>query len=354
MAASCGGGRVYPPNVDNLPLQSMSARQIWGAVLMGKGLKATSDSRAGTARPQVVVTICTHRKTAKPPFSSTPVSLPNGSQTAVLSAWLRTSKTLPAVMPARNLYAGRGFGLAIRAAGLVSAKVYILSAGLGLVSAEQFVPVYALTVSGAHSESVGPRVVGAFDAAAWFSGVLAGPLSSQWNDIFADDVGRVLIALTKPYAEMVGQSLCALQPRSLSRLRIFGSALGSALPPALLPAIAPYDSRLDAVVPGTRADFSQRALFHFMQTVGTKHGPQDREADYAAVESALDGVDAPDRPNRPRRTDDEILKMIRTRLRSQSGIARILRALRDEDGVACEQARFSRLYRAAVEKASAS
>ena len=42
--------------------------------------------------------------------------------------------------------------------------------------------------------------------------------------------------------------------------------------------------------------------------------------------------------------------LILARLRSQSGIARVLRALRDEEGVACEQARFSRLYRAAVDR----
>ena len=124
----------------------------------------------------------------------------------------------------------------------------------------------------------------------------------------------------------------------------------SALPAAVRPTLVPYDARLDAILPGTRADFSQRALLHFVRSVALKGNAQGRDADHAAVEVALRDVVAPDRLHRPRRTDAEILQLILARLRSQSGIARILRALRDDEGVACEQARFSRLYRTALQR----
>lgn len=254
---------------------------------------------------------------------------------------------LPADTAAGVLYAGRGFGLAVQAAKIAKAKLYVLSAGLGLVAADRKVPSYGLTVSAGHSDSIVAKVVGEFDAAAWFAGLLSSPLSDQWIDAIGRHRGRVLIALTRPYAQMVGESLSALGPQTLVRLRIFGVSLASVLPAALHPAIAPYDARLDAVLPGTRADFSQRALRHFSQLVADQN-EQDRDTDYAAVVAALGMATAPTRPRRPRRTDAEISALIRTRLRSQSGIARILRALRDEEGVACEQARFSRLYRAAI------
>lgn len=256
----------------------------------------------------------------------------------------------PPKATAGALYAGRGFGLAAQAANLAEAKFYIVSAGLGLVSSDRRVPLYGLTVSGREAESVVARVAGQFDVAAWFSRLLAGPYSDQWTDAAGQGSGRVLIALTRPYAQMVGDSLSALGPQALARLRIFGASLAPALPTLLRPMLVPYDPRLDAILPGTRADFSQRALLHFVRSVALKGNAQDRDADHAAVEIALRGVTAPDRMRRPRRTDTEILQLILARLRSQSGIARILRALRDDEGVACEQARFSRLYRAALQR----
>jgi hypothetical protein len=300
-----------------------------------------------------VITICAHRKRTQPPSEATPVSLPIGPQDVVQTAWMERVRALPPNAPASALYAGRGLGLATQAAKLADAKFYILSAGLGLVASDRQVPLYGLTVSGRHTESVATRVAGEFDVAAWFSGLLSGPHSGQWADAMAQGPGRVLIALTRPYAEMVGESLSSLEPQSLARLRIFGRSLAPVLPAALHPMIAPYDTRLDAVLPGTRADFSQRALLHFIRSVAVKGDAEDREADYAAVEAVLRGVTAPDRLRRPRRSDIEILQLIMRRLQSQSGIGRILRALRDEEGVACEQARFSRLYRTALQQLSA-
>lgn len=307
-------------------------------------------SSGDTARRPVaaVITICTHRKSMRPPVTATAVSLPSDSQAAVQSAWIGKIQTLQKEVRAGALYAGRGFGLAVEAARIAEAKLYILSAGLGLVAAGQRVPVYGLTVSGGHAESVPDKITGEFDGAAWFAGLLSGPHSKRWADAAGRGSGRVLVALTRPYAEMVGKSLIELDSSILARLRIFGVSLAPALPAILRPALAPYDERLDAVLPGTRADFSQRALLHFVRTVVERHGEPDRSADFEAVEAALDGVVPPDRLHRPRRTDEEILQLILARLRSQSGIARVLRALRDEEGVACEQSRFSRLYRAAI------
>jgi hypothetical protein len=301
----------------------------------------------------VVVTICTLRKKARPPLAATPVSLPIGPQQAVQTAWIETLRMLPLSAPAGALYAGRGFGLATQAASIAEAQLYILSAGLGLVAAGRQVPLYGLTVSAGHAESVAARVIGDFNAPAWFFSLLSGPHSDQWSDVFRQGTGRVLVALTRPYAEMVGKSLSELEPQALARLRIFGASLASTLPTTLRPALVPYDERLDAILPGTRADFSQRALLHFTRLVALKRGPYDRDDDYAAVEAAMSAATPPERARRPRRNDAEIVQLILARLHRQSGIARILRALRDEEGVACEQSRFSRLYRAAMEQREA-
>jgi hypothetical protein len=322
---------------------------IRGAVLMATKGQLSSSERAAPRLAATVITICTHRKKVRPSAAATAVSLPFASQDAVQSAWLEKIRALPPEMPASALYGGRGFGLAVEAAKNAKAKLYILSAGLGLVAAAQRLPGYGLTVSGRSAESVVAKISGEFDAAAWFSGLLTGHYSKQWADLEGGSE-RILLALTRPYAEMVGRSLVELDRPILARLRIFGASLSVVLPAALRPALAPYDARLDTILPGTRADFSQRALIHFVKSVAAKREAQDRDGDFAAVEAALDSVAAPVRIRRPRRTDEEILQLISAQLRSQYGIARILRALRDEEGIACEQSRFSRLYRAAVDR----
>jgi hypothetical protein len=285
----------------------------------------------------------------RPTADATPATLSTGQQKHVETAWLHKVRRLSADVPAKEFYAGRGFGLAAEAARMADAKLYVLSAGLGLVPARRHIPVYGLTVAEGHEDSVSEKVSGEFDAAGWFSRMLSSPHSDQWADAARTGSGRILIALSRPYAAMVGDSLSALPARTRARLRIFGASLEPALPASLHPALAPYDERLNSIFPGTRSDFSQRAMFHFVRSIAFKSGP-DREADFAAVTAALGRLSFPNRPRRPRRTDDEILRLISRRLRSESGAARMLAALRNDEGIACEQSRFGRLYRIAVAK----
>lgn len=292
----------------------------------------------------VVVTPCTSRKKIRPGAEVTASAVPVADQGIVASAWLERLRLGAAETRVRDLYAGRGFGLAGQAAGVASAKLCVVSAGLGLVEASQRVPSYGLTVTRGRPESLPERVSGEFDAARWFSAVLDGPYSRQWTAVVGRS-GRILLALSRPYAAMVGASLLELDAGVLARLRIFGAALSDVLPEELSSAVVPYDCRLDSILPGTRVDFSQRALLHFVKFVLPNCGPPDRVADFAAVDAALQPVAAPERTRRPRQPDRKILDFIEARSGEQMGIARMLRALRDEHGVACEQARFARLYR---------
>lgn len=247
---------------------------------------------------------------------------------------------------AADLYAGRAFGLAKEVARITNCAFYVASAGLGLVPGQTLVPAYGLTIAKGGPESVLEKVDGPFNPADWFAGVLSGPYSTDWRFIFGAGPGRVLVALTKPYAEMVGESLAALTQDELERLRIFGAGLSPVLPPILQAAIVPYDDRLDALFPGTRSDFAQRAMLHFARLVGDL--PVDRRSDADAVSACLGQVDAPVRPTRAQRTDAELLVLISGRLTPQASASRLLRQLRDEDAIACEQGRFARLFRTAV------
>lgn len=261
---------------------------------------------------------------------------------------------LPIACPAGSLYAGRGFQLARQAAEARNAALYIVSAGLGLVAADCEIPAYGLTVGGRGPESVSGRTRGRFDPAAWWRAVATGPFSTPLADVFARGApGPVLIALTQPYALMLAPELERLPRDALHRLRVVGTKLETLLPVRLADCVLPYDERLDSVLPGTRADFPQRALMHFV-TCGLSALPRAEAADHRDwVLATLADRHAPQRPQRPRLSDEAILSLIERHLTTTRGVGRLLRVLRDKEGIACEQARFTRLYWAAIERRTA-
>lgn len=262
------------------------------------------------------------------------------------SAWRERLGILEAVRPARDLYSGRGFGLALKAAEVSNAPLYVASAGLGLVASDAAVPAYGVTVSGSGPESLRPLVEGTFDPGAWWRSICDGPYATSLTAMIeARPSGVLAVALTKAYASMLGETLAHVGA-SVSRLRIVGTSLGSALPRALEPYLMPYDDRLDTLFPGTRADFAQRALFHFITEVMPAAPRGDVAAHGSLVRKALAPIDRPVRPRRPGRSDEEIVSIIAHRRATGASVR--LHDLRHEEGVACEQSRFVRLREIAI------
>ncbi len=250
-------------------------------------------------------------------------------------------------MPAGDLYTGRGAHLGRRAAASAGSPLYFASAGLGLIESRTLVPAYALTVADRGVDAIASRVEGRFDPGAWWSAVSRAPGSSSFADVTRSSDGLCLVALSQPYAMLLSADLEALPEDDKRRLRLFGWRLGDRLPPSLQVAVMPYDARLDAAVPGTQNDFPQRALAHFLSSGAIRAGA-GRGAHREAVRAGMAELVAPRRRVRPKATDGEILAWIVRRLPVMRGVQRLLRGIRDE-GIACEQARFSRLYRQAME-----
>ena len=291
------------------------------------------------------VTICAKQKRHRVSPSATPVEFAAGPQAALTNRWQATLASLPPVTPGHRLYAGRAFGLVRDLTGAGSGRLLIISAGLGLVDGASELPIYGLTVSRGVAESISDRVTGGFDPPAWFARMLDGRFSLGWDEAFKPNGGRVLVALTRPYAEMVGPSLAGLPEGLRARLRIFGAGLSPVLPSTLAAYVLPYDERLDAIAPGTKSDFAQRALVHFANHVAV--GIADVAADILSVTHALLTLAPPTRPIRAPATDSDLLTLIRARLSPRASASRLLRQLRDEDQIACEQGRFTKLFRQA-------
>jgi hypothetical protein len=299
-----------------------------------------------------VVAPCSGRKSVSPAHIARAISLPVAPQEDLESAWAARLADLDAAVPASRLYAGRGFRLAGDAAALLSAPLFIVSAGLGLVDAKRRVPSYGVTIGGRGSDTIGERAEDQFDADAWWQAVNRGRFASPISVLFRGAM-PVLAALTQPYALMLSRSLGKLPANAIGRLRICGLGLAELLPENVRSSVMPYDERLQSIFPGTRADFAQRALYHFAKHVLPVHPQGDAHEHRDAVFAALSAGRTPTRHQRPRLSDEALIDVIAVRLaRGPRGIQRTLRALRDEEGIACEQARFTRLYHSAAERVS--
>lgn len=303
-----------------------------------------------TATVAAIIVPCTSRKFHRPTADGSAVSLTCGSQESVQTAWLERLTHLPAAHTPRALYGGRGFQLSCRAAEVAGAPLFIVSAGLGLVADETRIPAYGLTISNNGDESIARRInSGGFSPINWWRAVTQGPCSQALSEIFkTPDERPIIFALTHPYAEMISDDLATLSDAQVARLRIIGLSIKSALPLRLRANLLPYDERLQQIIPGTRSDFAQRALYHFVSS-GLKELPQGSINSHQAwVSAALATHRLPDRIKRAQMTDAEIIALIGEHLSEGFGVGKMLRKFRDEKGIACEQARFSRLYRLAV------
>lgn len=224
--------------------------------------------------------------------------------------------------------------------------MFIVSAGLGLVTGRTRIPGYDLTLSTRDSQSITRRVRDRFNRDLWWESVAKGPFATPWAEVFARD-GLVLMAVSQSYAQLIAGDLEALPSTQQRRLRLFGLGIEKTLPAALLSQIMPYDDRLDATSPGTKTNFAARAMDHFFRAGPPMEGAA---GDRAFVDRLLAEHQAPIVLHRPRLDDEQLIKRIDQHLRTTSGIQRILRRLRDEDRIACEQKRFTRLYHQAVER----
>lgn len=261
--------------------------------------------------------------------------------------------TTPKV-PISHLYVGRSMTIANWVAAELCAPLYVVSAGLGLVGIDDEAPAYDLSIAGTEG-----RLQSALDRfnkrpAAWWSLLSK---NGGLRELAARNPGSVmLIALPAAYMEMVSDDLASCSSRELARIRIFTSLPGrDALPRKLARNVVPYDDRLESVrgYAGTRADYPQRAMRHFVEKLGAHRLSVDQAR--KVVSRSLGQFVKPQRVERRRAEDDVIKQLIRRQWHATGGRSgALLRYLRDEALVSCEQSRFAQLCREIRHEASRS
>ena len=288
-----------------------------------------------------IVTTCTQRKSQATHVDI--VQLGDAGTLKILAAqWNHIIKNAPPTCTPASLYQGRSVSDTTMVAAHLSSPWYVISAGLGLVREDCPVPSYECTVSARSELSQRLDLLGATPADWWTALTASNP--QPLSELV--DQGQTLLALPSSYLRMVLPDLSQVSTAKAKHLRIFTSTAGAKVVPARLAScVMPYDDRLESVpgYAGTRADFAQRALRHFVLKLDAAVLP--REEARAKVAAALSRRARPSRPSGARLTDDEIRRTLMTQWSRHEGRStRLLRYLRDEARISCEQKRFSRIW----------
>jgi len=302
----------------------------------------------------VTITSCTNRKSRTGNDWHFSTDKGDGSLLVYAIEWASHAKgvikSAADVVRVSQLYQGRSFTESVRVAGALSARLLVVSAGLGLIDIDDLAFPYNLSVSDRDNELF--RLISR-----------TGSTNSQWWAALGDaGLGRgsiasivdtkatgakVLIALPSTYLSMVSHDVISLSDESVVKVRILTHPGSMAmLPQRLQELVMPYDERLQSIrqFAGTRSDFAQRALSHFVLGLGAHDLPL--ESAKQAVTRAMERLSHVKLPTRRRASDDVILNHIADHWDRTNGHGnRLLRVLRDDLLVSCEQGRFQGLWR---------
>jgi hypothetical protein len=293
----------------------------------------------------LLVTACTLRKRVAPATGLRARDLRAGLINDVAGEWLRRVAATTPVLPACRLYCGRSFQEAVQAARAIGTPPAIVSAGLGVVDGEDLLPAYSLTVTPGSIDDVTARSEPRASVGVWWANLIEGRRSLV--DRLRSETGLIVLALPKTYLTMVAEDLAALPNTIKPRLRIISGSDVSRLSEEIAAVQMPYDDRFDGLEspnPGTRADFASRTARHFVEVVLAARPFGSAAEHWADVERAFAGSRRSPRRVRARASDEEIATLLRLHWNAARGqTARLLRVLRDELGIACEQGRLARL-----------
>lgn len=311
-------------------------------------MKLDNEKDAKTA-VALILTSCTNRKRVPPPRALTAHVLKAGTLEGVVTDWTGRMRRVAPTTKASDLYCGRAFRQAEAAALRLDAVFMVVSAGLGFVSASAMVPSYSLTVAPGSADNILDRIDGSPAASNWWQALnRASSFGSPLAKIANGSRGPILVALSGSYLSMIAEDLLSLPEKARSRLRIFTLFPRSELSSGLSDYVMPYDARFDgpgSPMPGTRGDFAQRTLAHFVETVFEASPRGSLHEHAAAVKKKLSRLRPPKPIFRTKASDDEILTLISRHWGKVGGqSSRMLRHLRDNLQIACEQSRFRKLF----------
>jgi hypothetical protein len=298
-----------------------------------------------------VVVTCANRKSLPIPSHLQLGEVRGTSAIERARAWiarLADAGSAPRV-PAFDLYAGEHWSVARRFSAHAQPgediRLWACSAGYGLIPAEALIMPYHATLTPGQADSVPGN------SAAWWTWLSewSGPAPESPRSIRAlvasDPAALFMFVLSKNYLRACGDDIAAAAGHIADPDRLLIVSAGARLDGELAAFAVPADARLQAKFSGTRRALNAR-IGSYLLSAGIR-GRGEASADLTRLLAAQPPIP---RYDRKKQTDREILDLIARRLSQTPAPSanRLLREFRDA-GLACEQHRFTRLYRAAAE-----
>jgi hypothetical protein len=302
-----------------------------------------------------VLVTCTKRKSRPVPVQLRLGSVPDGPMEARHAIWVeRLRSSHDELLPAHALYSGDSWTVVKSFASYALLQLWISSAGYGLLSASSSIHAYSATFDTSDPDSVALREGSRNASRAWWR------LLSEWDG--PGDAPRSLAELTaacprspllviasRAYLNAFYEDL-ALATRSLSDPDLLSIiSAGTKSLGALTRHLLPCHSRLQHLVGGSRQSLNPRLA---RLALSSLRGRKPTCTTFREFFSKLQ-VKQPDvlRTRRPGLTDGQVRRHIRKALELDRDArpTPLLRDLRD-GGLACEQSRFTSLFRAVREE----
>lgn len=301
-----------------------------------------------------VIVTCANRKSRPIPARLQLGQVPGRTPVQRARTWisrLAQTEDVPQVT-ALELYAGehwsvaRGFPALHRPGEVI--RLWASSAGYGLIPADAPVKPYHATLTPGQTDSV-PGT-----AAHWWSflGEWPGPAPGQPRSIralvAADPAAVFMFVLSESYLRACRADIAGARDSITDPDRLFIVSAGARPEGDLAAAMVPADARLQARFGGTRRALNARIGANLLA-----EGIRGKDEAAAYLARLLTAQPPIPRYDRKKQSDREILDLIARRLAEAPAPSanRLLREFRDA-GLACEQRRFSQLYRKVVEPAS--
>ena len=309
-----------------------------------------------------IVLSCTARKRASEPGYPRLRSVGRAHVSDRVEQWAARVSTAPRRYAAANLYAGEywrtGMKLASRAEMAGQISVSVVSAGLGLVGIHDKVPMYGATLAARHPDSVlatsSPAAPSHVRRQWWDELTRAEILGPHGPRCLADLEGHgsdtsVMVCVGRVYLDAIATDLTALADRLADPGQMTVFASGTPLD-GLEECWVAVSGSLRLTLGGSLSSTNLRAAKAVLAELGTLPPNADKARSIVAALTATAG-ELPSFDRR-RQRDDVILDWILDRLAEDPHTTKTtaLRRFRDE-GKACEQARFGRLFDHAREMA---
>jgi hypothetical protein len=318
----------------------------------------------GLLQPAVnILVTCTKRKTRPVPAGLRLGSVPAGPPAQRVRAWLgRLRSSREESVPAEAVYAGDSWNiirmLSSGGPGAPAVRVWICSAGYGLLSLASEVRPYSATFDGGQTDSVAVNGQGGPPreaSRAWWR------LLSEWEGPgphgprtiaeLADAHPRspLLVVASEVYLGAVADDLRKGLGRLADPDQLSMISAGTSDLEGLSKHLLPCDARLQRLVGGARASLNARLARLALSSL------DGREPTCSALGELFSGLlaeqqDAPSR-RRTALADAEVRRYLKEALERdpKSRPTPLLRKLRDS-GRACEQSRFASLFGAVREQ----